>query len=137
VGGVVLILAAMLEAGALRYALLRLGISSGAAFLLPGASLAGRYFNIPVAELPGRNIMSSQEIVYSGMRYVMPVTVHWPGTIIAVNVGGAVIPTVMSLYLLVRRAHWGRAIIAIAAVPFPGGPGPRPRGSPWRSSCRR
>jgi uncharacterized membrane protein len=29
----------------------------------------------------------------------VPVIVEWPGTVIAVNVGGALIPGLMSLYL--------------------------------------
>jgi hypothetical protein len=34
---------------------------------------------------------------------MVPVVVDWPGTVIAVNVGGALIPALMSLYLLVRH----------------------------------
>jgi uncharacterized membrane protein len=43
---------------------------------------------------------------------------RWPGTVIAVNVGGAVIPTAMSLYLLTKLDLWGKGAIAIAAVAF-------------------
>jgi uncharacterized membrane protein len=39
-----------------------------------------------------------------------------PGTVIAINVGGAVIPTIMSLYLLANRRLWGLGVIAIAIV---------------------
>jgi uncharacterized membrane protein len=31
---------------------------------------------------------------------MVPVVVDWPGTVIAVNVGGALIPALMSLYLV-------------------------------------
>jgi len=44
------------------------------------------------------------------------VVVEWPGTIIAVNVGGAVIPGLLSLYLLARNRLWGLGLIAIAGV---------------------
>jgi len=47
---------------------------------------------------------------------VIPVVVEWPGTIIAVNVGGAVIPGLLSLYLLARNRLWGLGLIAIAGV---------------------
>ena len=50
------------------------------------------------------------------MHYVIPVVVEWPGTIIAVNVGGAVIPGLLSLYLLARNRLWGLGLIAIVAV---------------------
>jgi uncharacterized membrane protein len=40
----------------------------------------------------------------------------WAGTVIAVNVGGAVIPTLMSLYLLGKRRLWLNGAIATAVV---------------------
>ena len=48
--------------------------------------------------------------------YVVPVVVQWPGTVIAVNVGGAIIPALLSLYLLVKHDLWIRGIIATAIV---------------------
>ena len=50
------------------------------------------------------------------MRYVVPVVVSWPGTVLAVNVGGAVIPTLMSTYLVIRYQLWLKAAIAIAVI---------------------
>jgi uncharacterized membrane protein len=50
------------------------------------------------------------------MHYVVPVVVQWPGTVIAVNVGGAIIPGVLSLYLLVKHDLWIRGVIATAVV---------------------
>jgi uncharacterized membrane protein len=41
---------------------------------------------------------------------------HWPGTVLAVNVGGAVIPTAMSTYLVLRYQLWLRAAIAVIVV---------------------
>jgi uncharacterized membrane protein len=46
----------------------------------------------------------------------VPVVAQWPGTVITVNVGGAIIPTLMSLYLLITRRLWVSAAIATAAV---------------------
>jgi uncharacterized membrane protein len=50
------------------------------------------------------------------MQYAVPVVAQWPGTVIAVNVGGAVIPTLMSLYLLITRRLWLNGAIATALV---------------------
>jgi len=53
------------------------------------------------------------------MYYVVPAVGDWPGTVIAVNVGGAVIPGLLSFYLLVRYRLWllgGLAIVIVAAV---------------------
>lgn len=106
----------LIQLNVLRYAYMRLGLSSGGAFLLLVGSLVGSYFNIPVAALPEQHVVSGQIVRFFGMDYVVPHVVQWPGTIIAVNVGGAVIPTLMSAYLLLRYELWGRAIIATAIV---------------------
>jgi uncharacterized membrane protein len=53
---------------------------------------------------------------FFGMRYVIAVVVHWPGTVIAVNVGGALVPAAVSLYLLVRNHLWGLGLIGVAIV---------------------
>ncbi len=101
---------------AMRYAYVSLGISSSTAMWLLFASLVGSYFNIPVANLPDEQVMSNQVIDFFGMQYTVPVVAQWPGTVIAVNVGGAVIPALMSLYLLISRGLWLNGAVATAAV---------------------
>jgi uncharacterized membrane protein len=116
--GVFIVLVILVQLRLLRYAYLSLGISPGAAMLLLLGSLIGSYFNIPIAELPPEHVMSNQVIDFFGMQYAVPVVQRWPGTVIAVNVGGAVIPTAMSLYLLGKLDLWGKGAIAIVAVAF-------------------
>ena len=113
--GLFLILFFLLILGALRRAYLNLGVSSSTAMLLL-ASLIGSYFNIPIAELSQERVLSNQVIDYFGMEYTVPVVEHWPGTVIAVNVGGAVIPTLMSTYLVLRYQLWLKAAIATAGI---------------------
>ncbi len=57
-----------------------------------------------------------RSVDYFGMSYVIPRVEDLQGTVIAVNVGGAVIPTIMSLYLLFTRHLWIRGLIATAIV---------------------
>ena len=109
----------LIQLNVLRYAYMRLGLSSGGAFVLLVGSLVGSYFNIPVATLPEQQVVSDRIVHFFGMAYVVPHVVQWPGTIIAVNVGGAVIPTLMSCYLLLRYELWGRGIIATAIAARP------------------
>ena len=99
-----------------RFAYESLGVSSGTAMWLLFASLLGSIFNIPVAELPPERVMSDQVINFFGMQYEVPVVSHLAGTVIAVNVGGAVIPTLMSIYLLAKRDLWTKGLIATASV---------------------
>ena len=84
--------------------------------LLLFSSLVGSYFNIPIVYLPEQQVLSHQVIDFFGMRYVVPFVAQWPGTLIAVNVGGAVIPTMTSVYLLVRNQLWIPAALATAAI---------------------
>ena len=114
--GAFLLLVIFIQVGILRYAYTRIGIGSVGALLLLLGSLVGSYFNIAVAQLPGQQIVSGQEITYFGMRYVVPTVVDWPGTVIAVNVGGALIPTVVSLYLIIKNALWVQALVSVAVV---------------------
>jgi uncharacterized membrane protein len=100
----------------LRYAYMRLGVGPGAALLLLLGSLIGSYFNIPITVLPGHPVTSGEIVDYFGMRYVVPVVTSWPGTVLAVNVGGAVIPTLMSAYLVLRYQLWFKAAIATAII---------------------
>src|SRR6266404_4594776 len=60
--GLFVILLVLIQLGALRYAYMRLGISSGAALFLLFASLIGSYFNIPVVYLPEQRVLAQQEI---------------------------------------------------------------------------
>jgi uncharacterized membrane protein len=114
--GLALILFVLIQLGVLRYAYMRLGVGSGTAMLLLVGSLVGSYFNIPLTELPATHVMSGQEIDFFGMRYVVPVVVRSPATIIAVNVGGALIPILMSAFLLVRYRLWLQGALATLAV---------------------
>jgi uncharacterized membrane protein len=114
--GLLIFLAVLIQVNALRYAYMRLGLGSGSAMLLLLASLLGSYFNIPVAQLPEQRIVSGQEIDFFGMRYVVPLVVDWPATVIAVNVGGALIPGLTSLYLLAKNRLWLQGAIVVACV---------------------
>src|ERR1700733_7759671 len=102
----------------LRYAYMRLGVSPGTALLLLFGSLVGSYFNIPITILPGEPVQSGQIVDFYGMQYVVPVVTSWPGTVLAVNVGGAVIPTLMSAYLVIRYQLWLKATLATAVIAF-------------------
>jgi uncharacterized membrane protein len=102
----------------LRYAYMKLGVGPGTALFLLFASLIGSYFNLPITVLPGKPVMAGQIVEFYGMRYVVPVVVSWPGTVLAVNVGGAVIPTLMSTYLVIRYQLWLKAALATAAIAF-------------------
>ncbi len=108
------IMIAVIEIGILEYAYEKMGVNRRYVFSLLILSLLGSYINIPVAELPKERVLSGEQMFFFGMRYVIPLVEEWPRTVI--NVGGAVIPTLLSIYLLVKNGIYGRGLVAVAIV---------------------
>ncbi|CAJ0872027.1 hypothetical protein AMST5_02378 [freshwater sediment metagenome] len=113
--GVVAVLALLIQLRVLQYVYMQLGVSSGAAVLLLIASLLGSYINIPIATLGNEAFVEPGEVYFFGVPYMVP-RLSAPEVVLAVNVGGAVIPSVLSFYLLSRNALWIRGLIATACV---------------------
>lgn len=111
-----IVLVGLVEFGVLQYAYQRMGVPPRYVLVVLLFSLLGSAINIPVAQLPAERIESGRVVQFFGVGYVIPVVQESPGTIIAVNVGGAVIPVILSLYLLVQNAFYLRAIVAVAIV---------------------
>jgi uncharacterized membrane protein len=105
-----------IEIGILQYAYEKIGIDRRHIFALLLLSLLGSYVNIPVAKLSAEHIHSGQVITFYGMRYVIPMVKEWPRTIVAVNVGGAVVPVILSLYLLFKNRLYARSFLAVGIV---------------------
>jgi len=114
----------LLPLGLMKYAYEQLGVSPAGAVLLLLGSLLGSYINIPIT------VATAGEVVaFYGMQYQVPSATDWGGSVLAINVGGAVIPVIMSLYLLIRWELWWEgplATVAVAAIcywlssPIPG-----------------
>jgi len=124
------LLALFVQLGALRIAFDRLGLSAHSAVLLLLLALAGSLINIPLftvratSTAPGevpwmfRGILRPPRRVFSGR------------TLIAVNIGGCVVPVAFSLYLLghhtlaTGQVVFGTALVATVARllsrPIPG-----------------
>jgi uncharacterized membrane protein len=106
----------LIEVGILEYAYEKIGIGRRHMFALLIFSLLGSYINIPVAELPAKEVYSGQQVTFFGMPYIVPYVADWPRTIIAVNLGGAVIPTILSIYLLFKNKLFLRGPVAVVIV---------------------
>ena len=115
-GGLLLVLVTLLEIGILNSAYRRLGLPPRVAMLVLLASLLGSYLNIPVARLPEAHVIARAFVDAFGMPYLVPQVVDWPGTIVAVNVGGALIPALLSIYLVVANRLYFEAAVATAIV---------------------
>jgi uncharacterized membrane protein len=113
-----LLLAALVlvELNLVTFAYERLGLSHRVALGLLLASLAGSAVNIPVARSAEAEVLSDRVVIVYGVPYVIPVTERWPGTILAVNLGGAVIPAMLSAYLVAEVGHAMRVLGVVALV---------------------
>ena len=111
-----LFLVIMVEVGILGYAYQTIGINQRYIFLLLLTCFWGSYINIPIYQLPPEIIRSGGQVTFFGIPYVIPTLTRWPGTLIAVNVGGAVIPTMLSIYLIYKNQLFSTALIGVAVV---------------------
>lgn len=96
-----------------------MGIPGWAALLLLLASLLGAYVNIPLVHFPGSKVLEVAELRRLGESYPVVVARDWPGMVLALNVGGALIPTAVSIYLIAMRrlllpAFFCTATVAVA-----------------------
>jgi uncharacterized membrane protein len=106
----------LIQIGILQYVFASMGVSRRYMFSLLVLSLLGSYINIPIAELPPEHMRVGRIVDFYGMSYVVPVLVTRPGTVLAVNLGGAVIPVILSIYLMVKHRLYGSSLLAAAIV---------------------
>jgi uncharacterized membrane protein len=127
--GVLVVFGALFLVGAIGYAYRAIGIGEDALLALLVLSLAGGAVNIPIATWRTRPFVTVAEVVVFGVRYRLPVVAEPRTTVLAVNLGGAVVPTALSVYLLavnpiVLPALAATVIVAAvvyrAARPVPG-----------------
>lgn len=81
----------------------KLGFSPLYSVLFLFMSLIGSYMNIPIREIASRQpLISGRVVEYYWFRYIIPPVEVERRTLIAVNVGGAVIPVLISGYLFTK-----------------------------------
>jgi uncharacterized membrane protein len=118
-----LLLVALLGAAVLTnvvsYSFIRLGLDRHWAIALLLASVLGSRLNIPVARLPGPVVLEPMLVRVYGMWQVVPLPARVGTKIVAVNVGGAVVPVCLATYLVVRDGLGAGALLATMLVIVP------------------
>jgi uncharacterized membrane protein len=110
------VLLALVQLGIIEYAYAKIGIQPRWIFLFLILSLLGSYVNIPVVEVPVQHLSDKETVSDFGIDYVVPDVREASRTVIAVNVGGALIPTVLSIYLMFKNRLLLPSLIAVAVV---------------------
>ena len=108
--GLALVILPLFFLGVIGGAFANLGFSWGAAFLILLATLAGSFVNIPVASFENPLPAYEEEFLpFVQVIYRIPLPAE--RTTLAINIGGALIPVAISLYLLARSvAMTGSAV---------------------------
>lgn len=91
----------LIQIGVIHYAFQMLGLSPNLAFLALLASLIGSYINIPLTRTRSGAYHPVEVVNRFGVRYRVPMRYAGDGTTtIAINFGGAIVPILISLYVL-------------------------------------
>lgn len=107
----------LIQFGLFSWAFSKIGIPPEYLFTLLFLCIVGSMINIPLRRIKLDNDFDDRGIIsFFGMRFRPPSSGNPNEMVLAVNVGGAVIPTVLSLYLLGNAYHPIRVLLALAAV---------------------
>jgi uncharacterized membrane protein len=113
--GVVFVL---IQIGVINYAFTAIGLPPELAVIALLASLIGSYINIPLTRIASGKTHPLKIVHSFGVRYRVPMRYAGGGTtIIAINFGGAIVPILISLYVLhAQPAAIPAAILGAATV---------------------
>jgi len=107
-----------MKIGLFALAFQNLGLSPGALFSIFFLCIIGSMINIPVRRIPVTHEPEHWEVVsFFGMHFRPP---RWNQRhmVLAINVGGAIIPTLLSIYLWRKTGTPIRMLIAVAIESF-------------------
>lgn len=100
----------------LGYAYRKIGVPPRYMFVVMLATLIGSHFNIPLFEVHVRPVAPPADTTIFGRTYLPPPVVHRGSTIVAINVGGALVPLLLSLYLFMKLRMRARMLLGTAIV---------------------
>jgi uncharacterized membrane protein len=121
---------ALIEIHVINYAFQMVGLPPELAFLALLAVLLGSFINIPITRIENTGAPPAMTVRSFGVAYRVPSHYASGSTVVAVNVGGAIVPVLISIYVLyqfpavILAAIIGTAIVALTvhrfARPIPG-----------------
>ena len=98
----------LVELRVLAYAYRKIGINPRYVFAVMILTIIGSHVNLPLYSIPVEHLTSTRQVMAFGRSYVVPGA--------AINVGGALIPALVSLYLFLRSGMYLRMLVGIAVV---------------------
>jgi uncharacterized membrane protein len=111
------VLLVLVEIEVIGYAFLVLGLPPRSALLALLACLIGSYINIPLYTVSSGAAPALLMVTNYGVIYRIPLEYAGPGTTVAINVGGAVVPILIAAYALWKSpAALLPSLIGVVAV---------------------
>ncbi len=101
----------LIQINVITLAFIKIGIPPHLVIVTLFLILIGSFINIPLIKFPQEVMVTEKRISFFGFTYVIPV---WKKkvTVLAINVGGALIPTLVSCYLLIKSGLYLKALLA-------------------------
>jgi uncharacterized membrane protein len=93
----------LIEINVIGYVFEAIGLPPGLAFAALLVSLLGSYVNIPISQVECGAAHTAEIVTSFGVRYRIPVRLAGRHTTIAINLGGAVVPILISLFVLIHQ----------------------------------
>jgi len=110
------LLVVMIEVRVLSYAYRKIGVRPRYMVLVLLLTLIGSHFNIPLYSVPVPGLAPPEEVTVLGRTYIVPPAIEPRRTVVAINVGGALVPLLLSLYLFFTIRMRVRMLVATAVV---------------------
>ena len=104
------------EIRVLSYAYRKIGVRPRYVFLVMILTLIGSQVNIPLYSVAVARLVPPHSVSLYGREYLVPSTIYPGASVVAINVGGALIPILVSIYLIIRTGMVVRMAIATAIV---------------------
>jgi uncharacterized membrane protein len=106
----------LVEVRVLAYAYRKIGVHPRYVFLVMVLSLLGSHVNIPLYAVPVTRMTPPENVWMFGRAYVVPPAVERGATVVAINLGGALIPIAVSIYLALRTRLFKRMVLGVLVV---------------------
>jgi uncharacterized membrane protein len=106
----------LVELRILSYAYQKIGVRPRYVFLILVLTLIGSHVNVPLYSVPATHVVSPRPSWRYERSYAMPRIAQTGRSIVAINVGGALIPALLSIYLFFAMGMPGRMLIGTAIV---------------------
>jgi uncharacterized membrane protein len=110
------VLVLLIELRVLAYAYRKVGVNPRYVVLVMVLSLLGSHVNVPLYSVPVVRLAPPEQVWMFGRLYVVPPAVEPRATVVAINVGGALIPFLISVYLVLKTGIYVRMLLGVLIV---------------------